>query len=80
LSAFDGFRWRGQFREQLFDALDALGDFVQMIHRNKKYKLAGQDKLRVEADLHEVAERVERVKQLFAELAAPPEPVKSRQR
>ena len=53
---------------------------MQMIHRNKKYRLAGQDKLRVEADLHEVAERVERVKQLFAELAAPPEPVKSRQR
>jgi len=53
---------------------------MQMIHRNKRYKLAGQDKLRVEADLHEVAERIERVKQLFAELAAPPEPVKSRQR
>jgi len=53
---------------------------MQMIHRNKKYKLAGQDKLRVEADLHEVAERVERVKQLFAELAAPPEPVKSKPR
>ena len=51
---------------------------MQMIHRNKRYKLAGQDKLRVEADLPEVAERVERVKQLFAELAAPPEPVKSK--
>ena len=35
---------------------------------------------RVEADLHEVAERVERIKQLFAELAAPPEPVKSKKR
>ena len=51
---------------------------MQMIHRNKRYKLAGQDKLRVEADLPEMAERVERVKQLFAELAAPPEPVKSK--
>ena len=29
---------------------------MQMIHRNKRYKLAGQDKLRVEADLPEVAE------------------------
>ena len=48
------------------------------VDRNKRYKLAGQDKLRVEADLPEMAERVERVKQLFAELAAPPEPVKSK--
>ncbi len=53
---------------------------MQMIHRNRHYRLAGQDKLRVEADLHEVTERVERVKQLFAELAAPPEPVKGKKR
>jgi transcription-repair coupling factor (superfamily II helicase) len=53
---------------------------MQMIHRNKHYRLAGQDKLRVEADLHEVGERVERIKQLFAELAAAPEPVKSKKR
>jgi transcription-repair coupling factor (superfamily II helicase) len=50
---------------------------MQMIHRNKKYRLAGQDKLRVEADLHAIDERITRVKQLFSELAAPPEPVKS---
>jgi transcription-repair coupling factor (superfamily II helicase) len=42
---------------------------IQMIHRNKNYRLAGQDKLRVNADLHEVGERIARVKQLFAELA-----------
>ncbi len=53
---------------------------MQMIHRNKNYRLAGQDKLRVDADLHEVAERVARVKQLFNELSAPAEPVKSKQR
>jgi hypothetical protein len=40
-----------------------------MIHRNKNYRLAGQDKLRVNADLHEVGERIARVKLLFAELA-----------
>ena len=53
---------------------------MQMIHRNKKYRLAGPDKLRVEADLFEVGERVTRIKQLFTELAAPPEPVKSTKR
>ncbi len=53
---------------------------MQMIQRNRKYRLAGQDKLRVEADLFEVGERVTHIKQLFAELAAPPEPVKSKKR
>ncbi len=53
---------------------------MQLIHRNKKYRLAGPDKLRVEADLHAVEERVTRIKQLFSELAAPPEPVKSAKR
>ena len=42
---------------------------MQLIHRNKHYKLAGQDRLKVSADLHEVAERVARTKQVFAELA-----------
>ena len=36
---------------------------------NKHYKLAGQDRIKVSADLHEVAERVARTKQIFAELA-----------
>ena len=42
---------------------------MQLIHRNKHYKLAGQDRIKVSADLHEVAERVTRTKQIFAELA-----------
>ena len=42
---------------------------MQLIHRNKHYKLAGQDRLKVSADLHEVAERVARTRQIFAELA-----------
>ncbi len=42
---------------------------MQLIQRNKHYKLAGQDRLKVSADLHEVGERVVRVKQIFGELA-----------
>ena len=42
---------------------------MQLIQRNKHYRLAGQDRLRVSADLHEVGERVTRVKQIFSELA-----------
>jgi transcription-repair coupling factor (superfamily II helicase) len=42
---------------------------LQLIQRNKHYRLAGQDRLRVSANLHEVGERVARVKQIFSELA-----------
>jgi transcription-repair coupling factor (superfamily II helicase) len=42
---------------------------MKLIHHNKHYKLAGQDKLKVSADLHEVGDRVTKVKQIFAELA-----------
>jgi transcription-repair coupling factor (superfamily II helicase) len=42
---------------------------MQLIHRNRNYRLAGPDKLRVSGDLHEVAERVTRLKQIFTELA-----------
>ena len=41
---------------------------MRLIHRNKHYKLAGQDRIRVNADLHEVGERVARTKQIFSEL------------
>jgi transcription-repair coupling factor (superfamily II helicase) len=41
---------------------------MKLIQRNKHYKLAGQDRLKVSADLHEVGERVTRVKQIFGEL------------
>ena len=43
---------------------------LELIRRNKHYRLAGQDRLRVTADLHEVGERVARVRQIFEELAA----------
>ena len=43
---------------------------MQLIHKNKHYKLAGPDRLKVSADLHEVAERVAKVKQIFSELTA----------
>jgi transcription-repair coupling factor (superfamily II helicase) len=42
---------------------------MQLIQRDKHYRLAGQDRLRISADLHEVGERVVRVKQIFNELA-----------
>jgi transcription-repair coupling factor (superfamily II helicase) len=42
---------------------------MQLIQRNQHYRLAGQDRLRVSADLHEVGERVTRVKRIFSELA-----------
>ncbi len=42
---------------------------MQLIQRNKHYRLAGQDRLKVSADLHEVGERVVRIKQIFGELA-----------
>jgi transcription-repair coupling factor (superfamily II helicase) len=41
---------------------------MKLIHRNKHYKLAGQDRIKVSADLHEVAERIARVKLVFSEL------------
>ena len=41
---------------------------MKLIHRNKHYKLAGQDRLKVSADLHEVAERIAKVKLIFSEL------------
>ncbi len=43
---------------------------MRLIHKNKHYKLAGPDRIKVSADLHEVAERVAKVKQIFAELTA----------
>ena len=42
---------------------------MKLIQHNKHYKLAGQDRLKVSADLHEVDERVARVKRIFQELA-----------
>ena len=50
---------------------------MQLIHRNKHYKLAGPDRLKVSADLHAVDERVARTKLLFGELAAAPDKVKA---
>jgi transcription-repair coupling factor (superfamily II helicase) len=46
------------------------GRIIKLIQRNKHYKLAGPDRLKVSADLHEVAERVAKVKHVFGELAA----------
>ncbi|MBI1990698.1 MAG: transcription-repair coupling factor [Betaproteobacteria bacterium] len=48
--------------------LDA-GRVIGLIQRNKNYRLAGPDRLRITADLHAVGERVARVKQVFSELA-----------
>ena len=48
--------------------LDA-GRVIALIQRNKNYRLAGPDRLRINIDLHEVGARVTRVKQLFSELA-----------
>ncbi len=45
------------------------GRVMKLIHKNKHYKLAGPDRLKVSADLHEVGERVARVRQVFSELA-----------
>ncbi|MDB5810999.1 MAG: mfd [Betaproteobacteria bacterium] len=45
------------------------GRVVKLIQRNKHYKLNGQDRLRVNADLHEVDERVAKVRLVFSELA-----------
>ena len=42
---------------------------MALIHRNKSYRLAGPDRLRISADLHEVGARVARAKQVFSELA-----------
>ena len=42
---------------------------MRLIQRNKHYRLAGQDRIKVSADLHEVGERVTRVKQIFGELS-----------
>ena len=41
---------------------------MQLIQRNTHYRLAGQDRLRITADLHQVSERVARVRQVFGEL------------
>jgi transcription-repair coupling factor (superfamily II helicase) len=41
---------------------------MKLIHKNKHYKLAGPDKIKVSADLYEVSERVMKVKQIFGEL------------
>jgi len=45
------------------------GRVMKLIHKNKHYKLAGPDRLKVTADLHAVDERVVKVKQVFSELA-----------
>ncbi len=45
------------------------GCVMRLIERNKHYRLAGQDRIKVGAELHEVGERVARVKQIFTELA-----------
>jgi transcription-repair coupling factor (superfamily II helicase) len=42
---------------------------IQLIQSKKNYKLAGQDKLRVESKIEEVGLRVVRVKELLKELS-----------
>ena len=42
---------------------------LALIHRNRNYRLAGPDRLRISAELNEVGARVARVKQIFNELA-----------
>ena len=42
---------------------------LRLIQRNRHYSLAGPDRLKVSADLHEVDERVARIRQIFNELA-----------
>jgi len=41
---------------------------LQLIQRNSNYRLAGPDRLKVSAELHEVSERITRVKKIFSEL------------
>lgn len=41
---------------------------IQLVQSKKTYKLAGQDKLRVEGDFADVAQRIVRVKDVFREL------------
>ena len=48
--------------------LDA-GRVIALIQRNKNYRLAGPDRLKITADLHDMGARVARVKQIFSELA-----------
>ncbi len=43
---------------------------MQLIKKDKHYRLAGQDRLKISADLHEIGERIARVKQAFTELTA----------
>ena len=43
---------------------------IQLLQTKRNYKLAGQDKLRVEAGIDDVALRVVRVKELLKELSA----------
>ena len=59
------------YGEKVMDDAGYMGGdpLMQLIQRKKHYKLAGQDKLKISADLHEVGERVTRVKQIFSELA-----------
>ena len=42
---------------------------MRLIQRSRHYSLAGPDRLKVTADLHEVGERVAKVRQIFTELA-----------
>jgi len=39
-----------------------------LIQKNKQYKLAGQDKLRITADMSEVKERIMVIQELFGRL------------
>jgi transcription-repair coupling factor (superfamily II helicase) len=41
---------------------------IQLIQRNRSYRLAGQDKLKVSAEQHAVSDRVARIKGIFREL------------
>lgn len=43
---------------------------IQLLQTKRNYRLAGQDKLRVEADIQDVALRVVRVKELLKELSS----------
>ena len=41
---------------------------IQLIQKNRNYKLAGQDKLRVAADMPEVKERIAAIREIFGKL------------
>jgi transcription-repair coupling factor (superfamily II helicase) len=41
---------------------------MKLIQKDKRYKLAGQDRIKVSADLHDISERIAGVKRVFTEL------------